>query len=167
MSRKTHKKFYFLLTISILLSINFSYAQTTTSTTTQLDVCRALNSLNLYSKTNFQKIQLYIRQNIFPKLLATGLNDSQTKYYLQQFQYSYGLSITGSLNEPTLKYLKKLNNCFDLGDRVMRTETNAIKRKDDQANLIITILREQVYASSTSTSGLQNFEPVTVKSIMQ
>ncbi len=154
------KKLLLLSLICLPLFVSAQATSTASSTASTTEICAAVNSINVYSKENLTKLQNYIKKNFFSKLITTGIDDVQTKYYIRQFQYAYGLKVTGTLTVETLQYIKTLNKCFDLDKRIsnVRTATNTVRRVT-QLELLNNLLQEYIYnffsgATTSYTTGV-------------
>ena len=116
MSRYRLESIYLLVSKFLLNSI-FTFLNSTKAYASE--ICNSLNSININTNQNLINIQKYL-QNYFPQLKISGGNDSQNKFYISKYQYAFGLKNTGILNEETLKFLRKENNCFELENNILK-----------------------------------------------
>jgi hypothetical protein len=84
-------------------------------------------------------------QSFFPKLVTTGVNDKQNKFYIRQYQFAFGLYPTGVFDYPTLKLLKTQNKCFDIAKKVEDIEKAKIINQITKEELMYQILFNNVY----------------------
>ena len=140
--------------VTFFCIFSFCSAQTATTTSASTrDICNAISSLDIYTPANLKKVQTYIKQKYFAKILITGRNDLQTKYYIKKFQYAYGLEETGLLNEQTIKYLKDRNNCFDLESKIIQLQNSTTtNKKTIQQDLILDLIVNFINSIVTVTS---------------
>ncbi len=139
-----------ILAIAIICLPALAGAQATSTTMTAsstAEICSAVNSINVYSKDNLMKLQNYLKKNFLNKMLLTGNDDLQTKYYIGQFQSAHGLKSTGTLTIETLQYIKTLNKCFNLDKRIsqIRTATGTVRRVT-QIELLNSLLQTYIYS---------------------
>lgn len=154
----TSKPVIFIL--SFLLTFSFAFSQTSTNVTSlinyQQELCQAINSLNIYERGNLIKVQTFLKQTLFPKIIVSGVNDINLKYYIRKFQYAFGLKQTGILNAQTVKFIRNNYNCFDLEKKVTQIQNSiVVKRPDTQAliqNLVNEILLKYMYNSDVTVT---------------
>lgn len=159
----------FLVFALIISTYNFSFAEvsTTTSTSTShsVDICKVINSIDVYTIPNLYSFQMYLKNTYFPKVKLTGYNDTQNKYWIGKFQYAFGLKPTGVLNPDTIKQLRTINNCFDIEKKVLFLETSTPTKIVEQQDIITELLNRYVYNIFTSATSTNS--DVTVTSATQ
>lgn len=141
----------------ILLLCSFSFAQSTTSTSST-SLCASLNSLDVYAPENLAQIQNYLK-TYFPALAITAANDAQTKYFISKFQYSFGLPTTGILNASTIRLLTSQNKCFDLETTVNKIIDNKIKFKPSTSTIQSGILNGLLQKYFSTFFAKEKVEP--------
>jgi hypothetical protein len=136
------------LFLLIFFTTQLVTAQTTSNPTISAEFCKAFNSLDIYTKNNLATTQQFLKNSYFPKIIISGENDSQFKYYIGKYQYAFGLRVTGQINEETLKLFKTQNNCFDLERKFLEMESSVPVFFKSQAEILLDILNLYFYQAN-------------------
>jgi len=136
------------LFLLIIFTTQLASAQTTSNPTISTEVCKAFNSLDIYTSNNLTTIQNYLQKSYFPTIKISGKNDNQFKYYIGKYQYAFGLKITGQINVETLKLFKSQNNCFDLERKFLEMESSVPVFFKSQAEILFDILNLYYYQAN-------------------
>ncbi len=137
-----------LIFVFTFICVNFSFAEENIQIKNSLELCKVLNSVNIYTNPNLSNIQKYL-QNFFPKMKTDGTNDFQNKFYISKYQYAFGLKTTGILNPETLKFLRMQNDCFDIERRISQMENSVPVILPNQSQIIQNLITNYVYGTTT------------------
>ncbi len=141
---KTFSRILFITIVTLSFTF-FTFLNSTKAYASE--ICNSLNSININTNQNLINIQKYL-QNYFPQLKISGGNDSQNKFYISKYQYAFGLKNTGILNEETLKFLRKENNCFELENNILKNRTSVIKTIKSQEEIIQNLISNYIYQAN-------------------
>jgi peptidoglycan hydrolase-like protein with peptidoglycan-binding domain len=135
------------------LSTTTTFASASTTATSTVDICKVINSINIYNIPSMMQIQKFLQQTFFPNIKVTGYNDKQTKYYIGKFQYAFGLKPTGVIDAQTIKFLKTSNNCFDLEKKVLEIQNATVTAPTSALDILYSLLQNYFYTDNTYTNA--------------